>query len=165
MKIPSIKELTADMVDIGIITAEQLKNALGKQQQSGGSLGEILIAEGYITEDVFVAFLGKKSDITYISLADYGNIDSQVTAKVPGSIARRKNLIPISIDDKTLKVAISDPMDIFAIDDLKAITGMKIDIVLAVKNDIKNAIEKNYVSQDEMFDDFSDADGEGEWTL
>ncbi len=144
MKVPSIKELTDNMVEVGIITSEQLKKAQEIKQDSGGNLGEILISEGYITEDVFIAFLGKKSDITYVSLSDYGDIDGKVIDKVPESIARRRNLLPISLKKDVLTVAISDPMDIFAIDDLKAITGLRIDIVLAVKNDIKNAIEKNY---------------------
>jgi type IV pilus assembly protein PilB len=147
------------MVDIGIITAEQLEKAMKKTQENGGNLGEILISEGYITEDVFVAFLGKKSDISYISLSDYGDIDSKVIAKVPESIARRKNLIPLTLKDNILTVAISDPMDIFTIDDLKAITGLKIDIVLAVKDDIKTAIEKNYESDEDFFGEFDGDDG------
>jgi len=141
------------MVDIGIITAEQLEKALKIQQDSGGSLGEILISEGFITEDVFIAFLGKKSDISYVALSEYGSIDPKAIEKVSESLARRKNLIPLRIDGNTLTVAISDPMDIFAIDELKATTGMKIDIVLAVKDDIKKAIEENYSSND-FFGDF-----------
>lgn len=160
MKIPSIKELTDNMVEVGIITSKQLETARKKLQETGGNLGEILISSGYITEDVFVAFLGKKSDISYVSLEDYGDIDSAVIAKVPESMARRRNLIPIKISGNTLTVAISDPMDIFAIDDLKAITGLKIDIVLAVKDDIKKAIEKNYINDDGFFDDLSGGDME-----
>lgn len=162
MKVPSIKELINDMVEVGIITAEQLEKAMKKKQETSGELGEILISEGYITEDVFVAFLGKKSDISYVSLADYGEIDSKIIAKVPESIARRKNLIPISINNNILTIAISDPMDIFTIDDIKAITGMKIDIVLAVKDDIKTAIEKNYMGEEEFFGEFSEISDEDE---
>lgn len=151
MKIPSIKEITDNMVEVGIITASQLEKTLKKKQKEGGNLGEILISEGYITEDVFVAFLGKKSDISYVTLADYGDIDSKIIGKVPESIARRKNLLPIKLEGNVLTVAISDPMDIFTIDDLKAITGMKINIVLAVKSDIKNAVEKNYMGEEDFF--------------
>lgn len=156
MKVPNIKELTDNMVEVGIITASQLEKALKKKQESGGNLGEILISEGYITEDVFVAFLGKKSDISYVSLADYGDIDSKVIGKVPESTARRKNLIPLKLEDNVLTVAISDPMDIFAIDDLKAITGLKIDIVLAAKSDIKTAVEKNYGGEEGFLGDIDE---------
>ncbi|MBN2407279.1 MAG: hypothetical protein JXJ19_06245 [Elusimicrobia bacterium] len=162
MKVPSIKELTDSMVEVGLITADQLNKALEKKKESGGELGKILISEGFITEDVFVAFLGKKSDISYVSLADYGEIDKKVISKVPESIARRKNLIPITLKDNILTVAISDPMDIFAIDDIKAITGMKIEIVLAVKDDIKNAIEKNYESDEDFFGEDEGTGGEEE---
>ncbi|MFC2061241.1 hypothetical protein ACFLUV_01880 [Elusimicrobiota bacterium] len=158
MHIPSIKELTKNMVEVGLITSDQLETAMNILCERGGDLGQILISEGFITEDVFVAFLGKKSDITYISLADYGEIDKKVTSKVPESVARRKNLIPIKMDNNTLTIAISDPMDVFAIDDIKAITGMKIDIVLAVKDDIKKAIEKNYESEEDFFDDMDSTD-------
>lgn len=165
MKVPSIKELTHNMVEVGIITSEQLKSALNKKNESGGNLGEILISEGAITEDVFIAFLGKKSDISYVSLADYGNIDNKVIAKVPESIARRRKLIPIKADGNILTIAISDPMDIFAIDDIKAITGMKIDIVLAVKNDIKDAIEKNYTIDEDFGEDDMLSDNGDDWEL
>lgn len=160
MKVPSIKELTDHMVEVGIITADQVKKAEEKMQQTGRNLGEILIYEGYITEDVFMAFLGKKSDISYVSLSDYGDIDGKVIDKVPESIARRRNILPIKLTNNTLTIAISDPMDIFAIDDLKAITGLKIDIVLAVKNDIKNAIEKIYRSAIDFDEDESSEAGE-----
>jgi type IV pilus assembly protein PilB len=145
MKVPSIKDLTKNMVEVGIITAEQLKNARKKVKESGGNLGEILISEEYINEDVFTAFLGKKSDISYVDLSEY-EIDSKALNLIPESFARKRNLIPIEKKNNTLVVAIPDPMDIFITDDLRAITGTNIEVVLAVKNEIKQAIDKYYGS-------------------
>ncbi len=144
MKVPSINKLTANMVDVGIITSDQLKEAKEKVEQGGGNLGEVLISEGYITEDVFKAFLSKKSDLSYVDLKDYGDIDPKILNQVPEKIARRRNLIPVDKSNNTLTVAIADPINIFAIDDLRAITGMNIEVVLAVKFEIKKAIDKYY---------------------
>ncbi len=146
MKIPSIKELTANMVDVGIINSRQLEKAMEKVKESGGNIGEVLISEGYITEDVFMAFLGKKSDISYVSLDEYGDISSETLKAVPANFARKKTLIPVKKENNTLKVAIADPLNVFAIDDLRALTGMNIEVVLAVKDEIKQAIEKYYGS-------------------
>ncbi|MFW6134883.1 MAG: GspE/PulE family protein, partial [Elusimicrobiota bacterium] len=146
MKVPSIKELTNNMVDVGIITSEQLKKAQKIKQESGGNLGEILISEGFITEDVFMAFLGKKSDLSYVDLKSYGEIDPKILNLVPENFARKRNLIPVKKNNNTLTVAIADPMNIFAIDDLRAITGKNIEVILAVKDEIKKAIDKYYGS-------------------
>ncbi len=146
MKIPSIKDLTDNMVDVGLITAGQLDKAKKKAQETGGNLGDILISEGYITEDVFMAFLGKKSDISYVDLSDYGDISPGVLSAVPESFARKKTLIPVKKKDKVLTVAIADPMNVFAIDDLRALTGLNIEIVLSVRDDIKRALDKFYGS-------------------
>jgi type IV pilus assembly protein PilB len=165
MKVPSIRQLVQEMVEIGIITSDQLKKAEEIWEEEGGDLGEILIAEGFINEDVFTAFLGKKSEIDYVHLADYGDLAETTVSKIPEAFARRKKLIPLKLENNTLTVAISDAMDIFAIDDLKALTGMKIDIVLAVKKDIEDAIEKYYTGDegDDMFGGDFDDFGDDEW--
>ncbi len=144
MKVPTIKDLTDKMVEVGLITSEQLKKAREQLQDSGLNLGEILISEGYITEDVFMAFMGKQSDLSYVDLKSYGDISDDVLKLVPENFARKRGLIPVKKTDGTLTVAISDPMNIFAIDDLKAITGKNIEIVLAVRNEIKKAIDRFY---------------------
>ncbi len=144
MKIPTIKELTNNMVEVGLLTREQLKKAVEEQRESGGNLGEILISEGYITEDVFMAFLGKKSDLSYVDLKSFGDIEPEVLKLVPENFSRKRELIPVKKTNNTLVVAIADPMNIFAIDDLRAITGKNIEIVLAVRNEIKKAIDRYY---------------------
>ncbi len=131
------------MVEVGIITADQLRDTRKKVKDTGGNLGEVLISEGYINEDVFMAFLGKKADISYVDLSEY-DIDSKALNLIPESFARKRNLIPIKKKNNTLVVAIPDPMNIFITDDLRAITGTHIEVVLAVKDEIKQAIDKYY---------------------
>ncbi len=163
MKVPTIKDLTDKMVEVGLITSEQLEKAREKQQDSGLNLGDILISEGYITEDVFMAFMGKQSDLSYVDLKSYGDIAEEVLKLVPENFARKRGLIPVKKTNSTLIVAISDPMNIFAIDDLRAITGMNIEIVLAVRNEIKRAIDRFYGTG--FIDEFEEeADTDEEYT-
>lgn len=145
---PILKKKLGDLlVDLGIITREQLQQALDLQRRTGGKLGRILIQLGFVTEEVLLYFLGKQAGVSYISLADCGKIPEEVVKIVPESIARNQILIPITKDDKVLTVAISDPFNVFAIDDLRLITGYDIRVVIAPEKEIKNAIELYYASK------------------
>jgi len=99
---------------------------------------------GYITEDVLLAFLGKQCGVSYVSLSEYGEIGEEVIRSVPESIARHQTLIPIELDGRTLTIAMSDPLNVFAIDDLRLMTGKEVNVVIASETEIKNAIEKYY---------------------
>jgi len=153
IKGPAIKKKLGDLlVEVGIITAEQLQEALEEEKIRGGRLGEVLMELGYITEDVLLAFLGKQCGVSYVSLSEYGEIDEQVIRSVPQSVARHQTLVPISLEGKTLTIAMSDPLNVFAIDDLRLMTGKDINVVIASENEIKNAIEKYYGAKGSMED-------------
>jgi len=144
-KAPVIKKKLGDLlVEVGIITAEQLQEALEEGKIRGGRLGEVLMELGYITEDVLLAFLGKQCGVSYVSLSEYGEIGEEVIRSVPESIARHQTLIPIELDGRTLTIAMSDPLNVFAIDDLRLMTGKEVNVVIASETEIKNAIEKYY---------------------
>ncbi len=150
---PAIKKKLGDLlVEVGIITAEQLQEALEEEKIRGGRLGETLMELGYITEDVLLAFLGKQCGVSYVSLSEYGEIDEEVIRSVPESIARHQTLIPIALEGKTLTIAMSDPLNVFAIDDLRLMTGREINVVIASETEIKNAIEKYYGAKGSMED-------------
>jgi len=150
---PAIKKKLGDLlVEVGIITAEQLQEALEEGKIRGGRLGEILMELGYITEDVLLAFLGKQCGVSYVSLSEYGEIDEEVIRSVPESIARHQTLIPIALEGKALTIAMSDPLNVFAIDDLRLMTGREINVVIASETEIKNAIEKYYGAKGSMED-------------
>jgi type IV pilus assembly protein PilB len=150
---PAIKKKLGDLlVEVGIITAEQLQEALEEEKIRGGKLGETLMGLGYITEDVLLAFLGKQCGVSYVSLSEFGEIDEEVIRSVPESIARHQTLIPIALEGKTLTIAMSDPLNVFAIDDLRLMTGKEINVVIASENEIKNAIEKYYGAKGSMED-------------
>ena len=150
---PAIRKKLGDLlVEVGIITAEQLQEALEEEKIRGGRLGETLMGLGYITEDVLLAFLGKQCGVSYVSLSEYGDIDEEVIKSVPESIARHQTLIPIALEGKTLTIAMSDPLNVFAIDDLRLMTGKEINVVIASETELKNAIERYYGAKGSMED-------------
>ncbi|MHB9154674.1 MAG: GspE/PulE family protein [Endomicrobiales bacterium] len=153
MRLTSLKKRLGDiLVDVGIITPAQLKEALDTQKRTGGKLGTILSQMGVINEEVMLAFLGKQCGVSYVSLAEYGEIPAEVLRSVPETIVRHQNLIPIARDGATLTVAMSDPFNIFAVDDVKLMTGYEVQVVIASELEIKSAIERYYAHQPEMED-------------
>ncbi|OGS24759.1 MAG: type IV-A pilus assembly ATPase PilB [Elusimicrobia bacterium RIFOXYB2_FULL_48_7] len=145
-----LKKLGEMFVNLGILTQEQLKEALEIQRQSGGKLGNILMQLGYITEEVLLTFLGKQAGMQFISLQEFGEIPEEVLKAVPESVIRHQTLIPIEKKGKTLTIAMSDPFNIFAIDDLKVMTGFDINVVISSEKEIKDTIEKYYTAKGSM---------------
>jgi type IV pilus assembly protein PilB len=138
------KRLGDYLVELGFITNEQLETALKEQKEKGGKLGTILIQLGFLSEDVLLAILGKQSGVSYVSLQEYGTISDDAIRAVPETIAKNQMLVPIKKEGNLLTIAIADPLNVFATDDLKLLTGCDIRMVVASDNDIKNALEKYY---------------------
>ncbi|MDD5131774.1 MAG: type IV-A pilus assembly ATPase PilB [bacterium] len=146
------KRLGEMLVETGIITSEQLQEALEEQKKSGGRLGQNLMALGYITEDVMAAFVGKQLGISYVSLSEYGEISGDVTKIVPENICRHQTLVPISLEENILTIAMADPLNVFTVDDLRVMTGYEIKVVISSEAEIKSAIEKYYGNKGSMED-------------
>ncbi len=138
------KRLGDYLVDLGFITDEQLNHSLKEQKEKGGKLGAILIQLGYLTEDILLAILGKQTGVSYVSLQEYGEISEEAIKTVPETIAKNQMLVPIKKEGNVLTIAIADPLNVFATDDLKLLTGCDIRMVVASDNDIKNALDKYY---------------------
>ncbi|MFH1784461.1 MAG: type IV-A pilus assembly ATPase PilB [bacterium] len=151
-KLRTHKKLGEMLVEVGIITEEQLQEALEEQKKSGGRLGQNLMALGYITEEIMSAFVGKQLGIPYVSLSEYENIPMEVVKSVPEDIARHQTLIPISREDNVLTIAMADPLNVFTTDDLRVITGCEIKVVISSEAEIKASIEKYYGSKGSMED-------------
>ncbi len=138
------KRLGDYLVELGFITNEQLETALKEQKDKGGKLGTLLIQLGFLSEDVLLAILGKQSGVSYVSLQEYGTIAEEAIRAVPETIAKNQMLVPIKKEGNLLTIAIADPLNVFATDDLKLLTGCDIRMVVASDNDIKAALEKYY---------------------
>ncbi|KAB3527702.1 type II secretion system protein GspE [Alkaliphilus serpentinus] len=140
------KRLGDILVESGIITHESLKRALELQKSTGKKLGEVLIEKGFIEEKAMIEVLEFQLGIPHVDLEKY-YIDTEVIKLVGEKLARRHLLMPIKISRGKLVVAMSDPLNIFAIDDIKIATKMEVEPVIASSTSIVAAIEKYYEKQ------------------
>ena len=153
------------LVKENLITPLQLKNAVTAQRSSGGRLGHELTKLGYIEENELIAFLSKQYSVPSINLSEF-EIDQEVLKVLPKEVVTRHQVIPVNRTGGTLIVAMADPSNIYAVDDIKFITGMKIDVVVASEQAIAESIEKYYtstVSFDEVMIDFVEEDEDFEF--
>jgi type IV pilus assembly protein PilB len=145
MRLSTLNRRLGDiLLNVGLITNEQLAQALYIQKQSGGKLGTILSRMGAVNEEVMLSFLGKQCGISYVSLREYGDITEEVLHCLPEDLARTRNLIPIAKNGNKITVAMSDPFDILAIDDIKLMTGLDVQVVIASDKEIENTIDTYY---------------------
>ncbi len=138
------------------ITPMQLKNALDAQRGSGARLGHELARLGYIEETELTSFLSKQYGVPSVNLESI-EIPSEVLKLVSRDVVTRHQVIPINKTGNTLMVAMADPSNVYAIDDIKFGTNLNIDVVVAAEQAISEAIEKYYsseVSFDEVMMDF-----------
>jgi len=147
------------LVRSNLITREQLQRALEEQKSSGGQLrlGAILVKEGYVSESELTAFLSKQYSVPSINLAEF-EIDSAVVKLLPVEIVQKYQAIPVNRSGSTLIMAMSDPSNIFAIDDIKFMTGYNVEVVVASDTGIKSAIDKYYDQSASLADMMSDFD-------
>lgn len=133
------------LVKNNLITSEQLAAALQEQKMSGGNskLGAILVKQGLIQEPDLVAFLSRQYGVPIISLAEY-EIDPAVIKIIPPEVVQKYNLIPVNRAGSTLIVAVSDPSNLFAIEDIKFMTSYNVEMVVTGESDIRGAIDKYY---------------------
>lgn len=135
------KKLTDILLDAKLITAQDMQKALKIHSDTGGSLKDIIIKEGFVKEKDLMTVLSRELFIPYLELSRY-KVDSQVAGLLPEKIARQYKVVALSKIGNVLTVAMSDPLNIFALDDLKVITGYDIDIVLAGEKEITKVLDK-----------------------
>src|SRR5262245_25740824 len=128
-----------------LITAEQLQQALGQQKSNGGKLGYNLVKMGFVKDEQITALLSKQYGVPAINLANF-KIDLTIIKLVPTETARKYQIIPLSRSGSTLTIAMTDPTNVFAMDDIKFMTGYTVEPVVASEIAIGDAIEKYYPS-------------------
>ncbi|MBA7652809.1 hypothetical protein ES703_60648 [subsurface metagenome] len=143
------KKLGEILVEKGTITSAQLTQALAEQKKTGERLGRVLVNLGFITERELIKFLGVQMEIPPINLDNY-LIDPQIIDLVPQALARRYILIPVFKSEDTLTVAMADPLNVFAIDDLQVRTKCKVAPAVASEADILKAIDQYYGISESM---------------
>src|SRR5215471_14152054 len=125
------------------ITPEQLQEALNYQRQNGGKLGFNLIKLGFVQDEEITALLSKQYGVPSIALAQF-EIDPAVLKLVPAETAQKYQIVPLSRAGATLTIAMTDPTNVFAMDDLKFMTGYNVEPVVASETAVVDAIAKYY---------------------
>ena len=140
------------LIAAGAITEEQLQEALDYQKENGGKLGNVLVELGFISDQILITLLTQQLGIDYISLKG-AKIEDSVVHLVPEPMIAKYRVMPVEIDPDNpniLKVAMSDPQDLDAIDDISLVTNLQVEPMLANESDINDAIGKYYGSAQAM---------------
>src|SRR4030043_939958 len=131
-----------------IISEDQLKEALTLQRREGGRLGTNLVKLGHITEEKLVTFLSRQYGVPAINLSDY-KIGPSVLKLVPVDITRKYLIMPVARVGATLTIAMADPSNVFAIDDVKFMTGYNVEVVVSSESSILSAVSSHYAGHDD----------------
>lgn len=133
----SKKLLGEQLVEKGLISRDKLWEALRVQSKTGEKLGRVLVNMGLVTEEHIEETMGSRRE-------SLKNIDPEIIRIIPEQLVKRHNVIPLRKEGNKLVVAITDPLNVVAIDDLRLVTGLEIEPVLAETREIKAAIDKHY---------------------
>ena len=137
------KKLGELLIEAGYLSQDQLDGALKKQKTSGKKLGATLVSDGIVTEGQIVDILEFQLRIPRINFNDFV-IDTEVPRMINENLARKHVLIPVAKEDFSLIVAMADPLDLFALDDVKIATNMDIKAYIATSSEIYSAIDRYY---------------------
>jgi type IV pilus assembly protein PilB len=149
------------LVRENLISLQQLQKAQEESRKSGGRIGSLLVKQGSIAESDLTGFLSKQYGVPSIDLKDF-EIDPEVLKLVPKATAEKHMVVPVNRTGASLVVAMSDPSNIFAIDDIKFLTGYNIDVVVASEQAIREALDRLYAEKgpdlDEVMMGFDDSE-------
>ncbi len=126
-----------------LVTEEQLRECIALHRSSGQSLPSLLVERGYLSEEDLVITLSEQLGIPHIRVAHY-SIPKEVLAEVPETLARQYLMLPVSVTGDVLTLAMADPLNIMALDDLRMLISYDIEPVVAVASELADAIERNY---------------------
>jgi type IV pilus assembly protein PilB len=146
-----VKQLGDILVEDGLVTHEQLADAFDEHQRVGRALGRVLVDRGVLSESQLVAALAKQIGMRFVDLTDFP-VDGAAIASVPPVVARRYNALPIGFEDGRLLVAMSDPANVFALDDIRSISGFEVKPVVATKGDVQFAINRYHRAEADLDD-------------
>jgi type IV pilus assembly protein PilB len=137
------------LVSKGLLTSKQLEMALQEQKISGQKLGTSLVKLGYISEKNLVSFLSRHYGVPAIDLSEV-QVDAEAIKMIPPDVVFKYQVIPIKRVGSTLRVAMSDPSNILAIDDIKFLTSCHVEVFVSTESTIKTAIDKFYDSSSSL---------------
>jgi len=139
----SSKDIAEMLLEEGLITPRQLEKAIEQQKNSNESLEKIIISLGYVTEKEVTEVIGKEMGVPFIDL-DEVEIDPELARAIPEHLAQRYKVIPVGQENNKLALAMVDPLNVFAIDDIRLITGFDIEPMISTEESIMRAINKQF---------------------
>lgn len=142
------EEVVKEMVKEGLVTEDQMAVCLVSRENLGEDLGNILVSKGFVTEDQLLTFLARSLSIPYVHLKRT-SLQPELVQKVPLHLARRYHVIPLRQEGKTVTVAMADPLDRFALDDIRAALRSEVTPVLASAEEIDQLIARHYETKSE----------------
>jgi type IV pilus assembly protein PilB len=152
------------LLKAGLITQERLQEALEAQKKNGGKLGYNLVKLGYVKEDEITQLLSEQYGVPSINLRHF-EIDESVINLIPSEVSQKYLVLPVNRTGATLTIAMADPTNVFAMDDIRFMTGYTVEPVVASEMAIREAIEKYYGSSHalelkKVMDEMAEADTE-----
>ena len=137
------KQLGELLLEKGIINQEQLEKALKLQRERGGLIGQILVMLGYAKEEEIAQALTVQYGFPYLPLDNY-EINAEAIKLIPENVAAQYNLIAIDKIGDLMTIAMSNPLNVQAIEDIELITKCKVQVFVSTMTDVNNAIKKYY---------------------
>ena len=137
-----MKQLGDILLEGGFVTQDQLTEAFDEHQRLGRSLGRVLVDRGILSESQLVAALAQQIGLRFVDLTEFP-VDGSAVARVPEPVCRRHTALPIAYEDGRLLVAMADPANVFAIDDIRSLTGLEVKPLVATRADVIQAIARS----------------------
>jgi type IV pilus assembly protein PilB len=128
-----------------MVTPQQLQEALSHQKMNGGKLGKAFVTLGYVRDEEITSLLSRQYGVPSINL-DHFEVDPAIIKIIPAETARKYQILPLSRSGATLTIAMADPTNVFAMDDIKFMTGYNVEPVVASETSLEEAIERYYGS-------------------
>ena len=149
------------LISEGLISHEQLAEALESQSKGGGRLGSCLVRLGAITEDALTSMLSKQYGVPCINLSNF-EIEPEIANLLNRVVATKFQVLPLSRMGSTLTIAMADPINVTALDELKFMTGLSIQPLIAPESQLMQAIEKHFGAMydtqlKQVFEDLTDS--------
>src|SRR6185295_4343325 len=128
-----------------MVTPQQLNEALSHQKMNGGKLGKAFVSLGYVRDEEITSLLSRQYGVPSINLEHF-EVDPTIIKIIPAETARKYQILPLSRSGATLTIAMADPTNVFAMDDIKFMTGYNVEPVVASETSLEEAIDKYYGS-------------------
>ena len=128
-----------------MVSPQQLQDALNHAKQSGGKIGKAFVSLGFVKDEEITSLLSRQYGVPSINLEHF-NVDPGIIKIIPAETARKYQVLPLSRSGATLTIAMADPTNVFAMDDIKFMTGYNVEPVVASESALVEAIDKYYGS-------------------